>query len=96
MNDWFEIIVNPRDPTNITMRRLSKEEAEQACIEEQRRILLYLQETYFPSLPDLPDNLLDAPGGNAELPDKQQAARERSREDVKRKRREMMRRRGRR
>ena len=40
MNDWFEYTVNPGDPTNITLRRLSEDEVRQA---REERALEWLE-----------------------------------------------------
>ena len=89
-NNWFVITTNPHDPTNITMRRLSDDEAVEAQRDQIIRQALYLQERYFTPVLELADQFAAAVEHLAV--DEKQKARERSKADVYAKRRQLMKR----
>lgn len=86
--DWFEVWVNPHDPTNVEMRRLTPEEAQAAYLEQMK--------AWFETL-SIPLQFRDPPSSEWRDPfdtvppivDKKAQARQRSKEDLARKRREL-------
>ncbi len=82
-DNWFETVVNPNDPSQVTMRRLSPEEAKAAYVEEWLEAMRW----YFPPKIEIPVDLAAMVVETTDTPDQKQLARQRSREDVSKKRR---------
>jgi hypothetical protein len=100
-NDWWEITTHSNDPSRIEMRRLSDEEAEAARKEEAKRLAEQIlsrftgwrDEVFLP----LVDNIMEVVNETVvSIDDEKQKRRQRVKDDVRKKRKEMFKSRGRR
>lgn len=93
--EWFEVETNPQDPTQITMRRLTEEEAKKAYADQLMRQIQNLFPQAFVAIQDnltgLADELNQIIDKYDLKIDQKAIDRKRSRDDVRNKRKELRR-----